>query len=424
MRSPGLALYLAFAARAEWLARTVLVRRLRRGKEDGPRIRERLGHPGLPRPAGGVIWFHAASVGEALSVLELLRRLRALRPDLTPLVTTGTVTSAALLAERLPAGALHQYAPLDVLPALGRFLGHWRPGLSVRVESELWPATLWATASAGVPIILLNARISERSFRGWRRAPLMARSLLRRVAAVWAQEAESAARFRRLGARQVEVTGTLKEGAAPLPHDDAERQRLQALIAGRPLWLAASTHPGEEGIVTAAHRRIRRSHPGALLVLVPRHPERGAEIAAALEAGGWAVARRAEGAVPGQTTDIYLADTLGEMGLWYRLASVAFVGGSLVPVGGHNPFEPAALGSAIIHGPHVANFADGYRRLHAAGAAVEVAHAEALAGAVTGTLVPSRAAQMATAAWEAFSAGSGVTERVLGMLEPHLPPRA
>lgn len=422
MAAPGLRLYLALSRRATPLARLILSRRARRGKEDPARLPERLGVPGLPRPDGPLVWLHAASVGEALSVMEVLRRLRTLRPDLAILVTTGTRSSAELVARRLPDGALHQYAPVDLLPALEGFLSHWRPGLAIWVENEIWPAMIHATAAAGVTLVMVNARISERSARRWRCAPGTIRRLMAAFRVIFAQDEASAARLRRLGAGAVVVTGTLKEGSAPLAHDESERRRIAARIEGRSVWLAASTHDGEEAMVAEAHRALRRSGIDALLILVPRHPERGPALAEALAAAGWRVARRGAGELPGQDTDIYVADTLGELGLWYRLSPVSFVGGSLVPVGGHNPFEPAALGSAIIHGPHVDSFADGYGRLGAAKAAIEVRDAAGLADAVRRAMAPDMAAALAAAAWALFSEGSAVTDRVMEALVPLLPP--
>ncbi|HEU0221633.1 MAG TPA: 3-deoxy-D-manno-octulosonic acid transferase, partial [Paracoccaceae bacterium] len=420
---PLLGLYLFLSARAVALAGLILRRRARRGKEDLSRLAERLGEPGLPRPDGPLVWFHAASVGEALSILELIARIGAIRPDLHYLVTTGTVTSAELMRRRLPAPAIHQYAPLDLVPGLRRFLAHWRPGLAVRIESEIWPATLVETHRAGVPIVLVNARMSERSARGWRWAPGMIRSLLGRFDAIYAQDEASAARFRWCGAREVAITGTLKEGSAPLPCDEQERRRFAALVEGRPVWLAASTHEGEEEMAAEAHRAVRRSQPGALLLVVPRHPERGPAIAAGLAAIGWKVGRRDAGEAPAAATEIYVADTLGELGLWYRLSTVAFLGGSLVQVGGHNPFEPAALGSAIIHGPHVENFAEGYSRLDRAGAARLVRDVQGLSEAVCAAMQAEAAAEMAAAAWDVVSAGAAVTDRVVAELKPRLPGR-
>ncbi|MEO0999068.1 MAG: 3-deoxy-D-manno-octulosonic acid transferase [Pseudomonadota bacterium] len=423
-RSLQLALYLSASARSEQVATRLLDRRLGRGKEDAERLQERLGHAALPRPEGPLVWFHAASVGEAAALLELLRRIAEARPDVTLLLTTGTVSSAAVVAGRLPPTARHQFVPVDARPAVQRFLRHWRPDLAVWAESELWPALIFETHGAGVPMLLVNARMSARSFRRWRFSRGMARGLLGRFDLVLAQDAVSAGFLRRLGVAddRIDTIGTLKEGAAPLPHDEAERARMAGHIGSRPVWLAASTHPGEEALVAAALHRARRSAPGLLLILAPRHPERGAEIAATLIAEGWRVARRGAGEVPDAETDIYLADTLGEMGLWYRLAPVTLVGGSFAEgIGGHNPFEPAALGSAILTGPATENFADAFARLEAAGAVVRVPTPEALDEAVTACLEPDRAARLARAAWDATSEGALVTERVLSEIIARLP---
>jgi 3-deoxy-D-manno-octulosonic-acid transferase len=422
-RSPGLALYLALSARADGYARRRLDRRCAAGKEDPGRLAERLGLPRLPRPGGRLVWFHAASVGEALSLVALIRRLAEARPDIGVLVTTGTVTSARVIDGRLPQGALHQYVPVDTAQAVRGFLGHWHPDLAVWTESEFWPRLMHETHRRGIPMLLINARMSEASFRRWRRARGMARWLLRRFDRVLAQDATSAGFLTRLGlpADRIAAIGTLKEGAAPLPCDEAERARLAGMIGTRPVWLAASTHPGEEDKAVAAHAVARRGARRLLLILAPRHPDRGAAIAADLTRQGWQVARRGAGEDPTAPTQIHVADTLGEMGLWYRLAPVSLVGGSLVPVGGHNPFEPAALGSAILHGPHVQNFADIYARLDAAGGARPVASTGALAGAVAELLAPDRAAAMARAAWTVTTAGAEVTERTLDLLLAHLP---
>lgn len=421
-RSALLSFYLFLSARAGGLARRALRGRVAAGKEDPARLPERMGQPGLARPKGRVAWFHAASVGEAVSLLEILRRIEVGRPDLTCLVTTVTLTSAQIMAARLPPRCVHQFAPLDVAPWVERFLAHWRPDLAVWTESELWPATLVETGRRGVPMVLINARVSTRSYKRWRWAGGMARALLGRFSRILAQDETAAEHFRRLGAdpERLEVTGSLKEGAAPLGHDEAERIRIARAFAGRSVWLAASTHVGEEEAALAAHARARRALPMLALILAPRHPVRGDGLAQMMRGRGLVVAQRSKGEPVTPDTDVYLADTLGEMGLWYRVASVSFVGGSLVEVGGHNPFEPALLGSAILHGPHVRNFADGYARLGAAGAAVEVRDEEELAGALTAALSPDRAAAMAAAAWDAMSDGADVTDRVLEVLGGYL----
>ena len=414
-RSLLLRLYLAVSRRSAAFARRALERRRAEGKEDGARLGERMGEAGRPRPEGQLAWFHAASVGEAASLIELLRRLQQTRPELGCLVTTVTVTSAEFLADRLPETCIHQYVPMDVVPWVKRFLAHWRPDLAVWTESELWPAMLCETHAAGVPMLLINARISNRSFRRWRLLGGMAPALLARFDRILAQDDLAGEQLTLLGAdpERLTVEGSLKEGAAPLPYDEAERVRLARAFAGRPVWLAASTHPGEEEAALAAHARARRALPMLALILAPRHPARGDALAEMLRGRGCNVAQRSKAEPVTADTDVYLADTLGEMGLWYRIASASFVGGSLVDVGGHNPFEPALLGSAIIHGPHVRNFIDGYRRLAQADAAVLVRNEGELAEAIVATIAPDRAAELAAHAWEAVSEGAEVTDAVL-----------
>jgi 3-deoxy-D-manno-octulosonic-acid transferase len=410
-----LRLYLAASRRSKRFARRALERRRDEGKEDAERLGERMGQASLPRPDGRLVWFHAASVGEAASLLEMLRRLTLARPEVCCLVTTGTLTSARFLADRLPEGCIHQFAPLDVRPWVRRFLDHWRPDAAVWTESELWPATLTELKARGIPTLLINARISNRSFRRWRMMGGMARALLAKFDRILAQDDLAGEQLTALGADPARLTveGTLKEGAAPLPYDEAERVRVARAFSGRPVWLAASTHPGEEEIVLAAHARARRALPMLALILAPRHPARGDELAEMMRARGLAVAQRLKAEPIGADTDVYLADTLGEMGLWYRIAAVSFVGGSLAEIGGHNPFEPALLGSAILYGPHVRNFIDGYRRLAAADAAVLVRSETELCEALVATMAPDRAAAMAAAAWAACSEGAEVTDTVL-----------
>jgi 3-deoxy-D-manno-octulosonic-acid transferase len=348
----------------------------------------------------------------------MLRRLTQARPGVSCLVTTGTVTSAQFLADRLPESAFHQYVPVDVLPWVRRFLDHWRPDVAVWTESELWPAMLTEAHDRGIPMLLINARISTRSFRRWRSMGGMAEALLGRFDRILAQDDLAGHQLLTLGAdpERLTVEGSLKEGAAPLPYDEAERVRIARALSGRAVWLAAATQPGEDEIVVAAHNTARRALPMLALILAPRHPNRGDALAAMLRGRGLSVAQRSKGEAIGADTDVYLADTLGEMGLWYRIASVSFVGGSLVEVGGHNPFEPALLGSAILFGPHVRNFVDGYRRLTDADAAVLVKSETELAEALITTMAPDRAAAMAAAGWAACSEGAEVTDAVLAAI--------
>ncbi|MEM7640995.1 MAG: 3-deoxy-D-manno-octulosonic acid transferase [Pseudomonadota bacterium] len=417
-RSAVLSAYLAVSNRASGWAERTLRRRLADGKEDPDRLDERRGIASLPRPDGRLIWLHAASVGESVSLLEMLRRMGEERPDLNFLMTTGTVTSADVLRGRLPDRAIHQFVPLDVAPWMRRFLNHWTPDLCVLAESELWPTLILETADRNIPIALINARMTAASHRRWRRAGSAGKILLNKIAHVQAQESETADRLISLGlpAARLEVTGTLKEGSAALPHDENERLRLAAAVKGRPLWVAASTHKGEEEMAARAHKQALQSWHRLLMVLVPRQPARADGIYQGLRASGWKVSRRSTGEPIGPDTQIYLADTMGELGLWYRLCPVSFVGGSLVDVGGHNPFEPAALGSAILHGRYIRNFADIYARLSDAKAARLVRDPAGLGTALTEVLEPDVAARLAHGAWEVCSTGAEVTEGAMDLL--------
>jgi 3-deoxy-D-manno-octulosonic-acid transferase len=422
-RSLALAGYLAATSRGEAWGRRKLQARLAGGKEDAARLEERTGTASQPRPAGRLLWFHAASVGESLSLLELIKRLLDVEPDLHVLMTTGTVASAEVLAARLPDRCLHQYIPLDLRPYVRRFLAHWRPDLAVWTESELWPNLIVETAAMGCKLLILNARLSDRSLRRWRLLGGAAASLLQRFTAVQAQDRATAQALRRLGlpAERIAITGTLKEGAPPPPCDEAERARLTRLTEGRPMWLAASTHPGEEAACLDAQIQAGRSLHRLLMILAPRHADRGDAVAALIQARGLGCARRSAGQDPGPETQVYLADTMGELGLWYRLAPVSFVGGSLAEIGGHNPFEPAALGSAILHGPHVHNFADIYGRLAEVGGARQVDTPSRLPAVLSEVLQPDVSAPMALAAWELCSGGTEATDKALALLQDHLP---
>ena len=400
-----------------------LAHRRRRGKEDSGRFGERLGRPSLPRPEGRLVWMHGASVGESLSLLPLVARLRDGLPDVRILITSGTVTSAGLLRERLPAGVHHQFAPVDRPGAVRRFTRHWQPDLAVWVESELWPNLILETAARGCPMLLLNGRMSDRSNARWRRAPRLSRPLLAAFHSVLAQTEADAERFRALGARNVAVRGNLKNDANPLPADEDGVAALGQAIGARPCWAAASTHEGEEETVAEAISALRRSHRDLLTILAPRHPERGDATAELLERSGLTTVRRSTGGaiVPG--TAVYLVDTLGELGLVFRLASIAFVGGSLAPHGGHNPLEPARLDCALVTGPHTENFTEAYAALEDAGAVSRVGDARTLADAVGALLEDESArAARAAAAHEAARALGGGVDAALGLIRNHLEP--
>lgn len=403
------------------LALLYLARRRQRGKEHPSRFRERLGYADGARPDGPLVWVHAASVGEATAVLGLIERLLDARPGLEILITTGTVTSGRLLETRLPARARHQFVPADLPGWTARFLDHWEPDLALWVESELWPNLIFGAEARGIPIVLVNGRLSARSYRRWRIWPGLIAPVLSAFDLCLVQDEHQAERFRSLGARNVEAVGDLKAAAPPLPFDPAELLRLRGSVASRPLWLAASTHAGEEELAARVHHDIAAKHPGLLTIIAPRHPARGEAIGAMLARHGLSIARRACGETVTRDTQIYLADTMGELGLFYRLAGVAFVGGSLAAKGGHNPFEPARLGCAVLRGPDMSNCAAMADALAAADAAETVSGAPALAQAVSALLADEGLrARRAAAAAGVVAAGFGILDTVSDRLAPWL----
>lgn len=351
--------------------------RARRGKEDRARLGERFGRASLTRPAGRIAWIHAASVGETNAILPLVEKMT--EAGIGVVFTSVTLTSAKIAGPRLPVGAVHQFAPIDAPPLIGRFLDHWRPEFALFVESELWPTTIVRLAASGTPQILVNARLSERSFRGWQRAGGVARSVFARIPLCLAQSAQDAGRYEALGAPRVVVTGNLKFDA-PAPNVDTEAlAEFQKAAIDRTVWVAASTHDGEETIAAEAHRLLNDRFSSLLTIVVPRHPERGDAIREELIGLGLQVVQRSRGETIEPTTEVYVADTLGELGLFYSAAPIAFLGGSLVPHGGQNPIEPARLSCAVLHGPHVHNFSDIYAAIDDVGRLPPIVDAESLA---------------------------------------------
>ncbi|MGH6816573.1 MAG: 3-deoxy-D-manno-octulosonic acid transferase, partial [Hyphomicrobiaceae bacterium] len=421
---PGwlLAGYRAATRVAAPAAPLLLQYRERHGKEESGRRGERFGKTAMPRPEGTLVWFHAASVGETNMLLPLIDTLRPVRPDVRVLLTTMTVTSAALAGRRLSPADVHQYVPLDVPRFVRRFLDHWKPALAVFAESEIWPNLILETAARGVPLALVNARISDRSYARWRRHRRVAESLLGRFDAVLAQNETLARRFRELGARAVEAVGNLKIDAPPPPVDAAAFQALQRALGGRPVLVAASTHEGEERIVAAAHRQLAQRLDGFCSIVVPRHPERGTAIAELLTQLGLSIRQRSLGGLPERACDVYIADTIGELGTFYALAPVAFIGGSLVPHGGQNPIEAVRSGAAVLTGPHWHNFQDAYRSLFEHDGAVRIHDADGLAAAVLRLLADDSALRAARQGAEAALATmSGALRRTTESLLRLLP---
>jgi 3-deoxy-D-manno-octulosonic-acid transferase len=396
-----------------------LRRRLKAGREDSARFPERQGIASKPRPPGFLIWFHAASVGESMSMLRLLGRLLAERKGISILVTTGTVTSAAMVAARLGDRVIHQYVPVDRRPWVERFLDHWRPDCAVWIESEIWPNLLLGVSARAIPAALVNAQMSAGTHRRWQLAPRTIRRLLETFDLCLAQSEDEAARLGRLGARDVRYAGHLKYAADPLPADPETLATLKKAVGLRPLWVLASSHPGEEEMGIDAHRRLVELFPDLLTVIVPRHVGRGAEIAAVARVYNLTVSLRSGGLPPHKRDAIYVVDAMGELGLWYRLAPIAVIGGSLAPVGGHNPIEAAQLGCALIFGPHMYSMAGIASELRGDNAALVVFDARSLADALGRLLEDRPAAQAMAAAGRAVAERNRtVIDRVIHALDP------
>lgn len=407
------------------VAPLLLRQRAARGKEDWTRLNERLGIAGLARPPGRLIWLHGASVGESLSALPLIEKLIG---SASVLVTSGTVTSAAMMSQRLPPGnsnhrALHQYVPLDTPGAVARFLDHWKPDLGLFIESDLWPNLIREAHGRGVKLALVNARISAASAERWMWARRSVNVLLSAFDMVLAQDDEIARRFRHLGAKNVEVVGSLKADAPPLGVDEDALAAMRQAIDGRPVLLAAQTHPGEDETVLPAHDLLRAQFPHLLTILIPRHTERGADLE--MLCGARAYRRRSAGGRITSQTAIYIADTMGEMGLFYRLAPFCFLGGSLVPLGGHNPLEPAVLHCAVLAGPHTRSAPAAYDTIFGAQGFGRVSSSADIAREAARLLAdPKAAAAAGDAAAQGAARLSGAVDRTIQHLKQLLDARA
>lgn len=411
---------------ATWLltpfAPSILKRRLGQGKEDPVRLPERMGVAQIARPDGHLVWLHAASVGEAVSLLTLVDRFKQSRPDLHLLITTGTVTSAQLMAKRLPDGVIHQFIPLDSPTYIARFLDHWKPDVGLIVESELWPNLILMAAKCGVKMGLINARFSQGSYEGWGKASGFLKSILTSFELILAQDGDSQARLEARGAQNVHSVGNLKFDAPVPTASQNDIEVLQKAVAGRPLWLAASTHAGEEEVISQTHVLLKKSYSDLLTLLVPRHPERGVEVGDMLDAQGLRVATRTVSYLPPKVCDIMMIDTLGELGLFYALCPIVFVGGSLVPIGGHNFLEAARLNCALLTGPHTENFKEVVETLEAAKAVDIVSDATELAARVSALLDDdAQCTAQAARASQAAQDLAGVTDKVWGHIVALLP---
>jgi len=417
--TPLLRAYQLLSRLATPLAPTLLARRLKRGKEDPARLDERYGASRIARPRGPLVWVHGASVGELLAVGPLVERIRS--KDFAVLCTSGTVSSAQVAVQRFPKTVIHQFVPIDAPRFVERFFDHWKPDLALFVESDLWPNLIIAAKERNIPLILVNGRVSERSFNRWRIVPSTIGSLLRRFDLCLAQSAGHAARYRDLGAPRITTTGNLKLDVPEPPADAAALAALRAAVGDRPTIAAASTHAGEESALIEAHRRLRNTFPRLLTIIVPRHPDRGPGIVEIANAAGLSTTLRSRDAQPDRDDDIYVVDTMGELGLVYRVAPIVFVGGSLASHGGQNPIEPIKLGAAILHGPHVWNFGEIYAALDAAHGADLVADVGKLAVRL-GALLKDTGQRdaLVAAARETVKTLGGALERTLAALDPYL----
>lgn len=416
--------YIGLTRMFQPMARSLLRYRERQGKEDAARMIERLGFPSAPRIQGHLVWFHAASVGETIAVLDLIKRLLDERKGLKVLLTTGTVTSANLAMRRLPEKrAIHQYIPLDSPDFMTRFFDHWKPHTIILTESEIWPNMIREARLRKIPMLLVNGRMSPRSFRRWRSRIRIARQLFSKLDLVLAQNDRYAGYFERLGSRNVISAGNLKTDASPLPVEAQALAALKKSVGKRPVFLAASTHNGEEEIISKAHKILAEDMPELLTIIVPRHPDRGSVICAQLRATDLDCKLRSRNESPGKC-DIYIADTIGELGLFYSLSPVAFIGGSLVSHGGQNPIEAISHGSLVLAGPHVHNFEEAYEDLRKANACVEVTSAEDVVENVSKYLGDADARKrMNSRAQEAVELMQGALEKTLEALDSFLPKR-
>lgn len=395
--------------------------RARKGKEDRSRRAERYGYASWKRPEGPLVWLHAASVGESLAIMPLIKRMESFGINLV--LTTGTVTSASIAEDRLSERTIHQYVPMDVKRAVHRFLDHWQPDLAIFAESEIWPITLSELSKRNVPQILVNARMSDRSNKRWQGRPALAQAIFGQLSQVIAQSEIDGERFKALGAPWVSVAGNLKTDVGMPKADPAVLTKIRAEMAGRPAWVAVSTHRGEEAMMGKVHRMVAAHEPDLLTIIVPRHPDRGREVFEELQGQGLNVVTRSSGEAISAHTDVFLGDTIGEMGLYLNLSEIAFMGKSLAAEGGQNPIEPAMTGAAILSGRYVQNFRDTYQKLLDAGGARLVGDDNMLASHILHLLRNDKDRQaLQAAARKTVDGMTGALERTSLSLDAYIMP--
>ena len=358
--------------------RSYVNKRKQNGKEDVNRFNERIGRPQMARPEGKLFWLHGASVGESVSMLPLINKILETYPDAHVMVTTGTVTSADVMQKRLPERAFHQFIPIDNPIFTNRFVKYWHPDVALWFESELWPAVLSSIKRKNIPLILINGRISNKTFKRWQQFDFICKELLNCFTFCLGQSDEDAYRLRVLGAKDATCLGNLKYAGLPLPIDEKSKAELLKQFGKRPLWLASSTHDDEEIRIAKVHKKLKEKFPNLLTIIAPRHPNRGEDIAKEINKIGLTTALRSNKEKVTPETDIYVANTIGEMGLWYDLSKIVFIGGSLIPHGGQNFIEPSRVRDAVIVGPHMHNFTDAMNRAKRADAVMQVSDTDEL----------------------------------------------
>ncbi|MCZ2328107.1 lipid IV(A) 3-deoxy-D-manno-octulosonic acid transferase [Bartonella sp. F02] len=389
-------------------------------KEERKRQKERLGKSCKLRPQSPLIWFHAASIGETFALFSLINYILSLKINV--LLTTGTMTSSTLAKQYFGNRLIHQYAPLDLELTMRRFIQHWKPDLVVVCESEIWPFRIQELAKRRIPQIIVNAHMSERSFKAWQKQFTFAKHIFKHIDMVIGQNERDIAHYRALGVKSVALSGNLKADVFPVV-DQALFTRYRNAVKNRPVWAAVSTHEGEEKIAFEVHKILKKYLPNLLTIIVPRHPERSEDILKEYSDGSLHFVRRSSNTIPNANTDILFGDTIGEMGLFLRLAQVAFIGKSLCEYGGHNPLELAVLGTAILTGPHVSNFQDMFEQFLSRDAARVVTNSQQLADQVYKFLTNEELRQkMVERAYAVANGMTGALERTLKELEPFLQP--
>ena len=356
--------------------RSYIKKRIEIGKEDKKRFNERIGRPTKERPEGKLIWFHGASVGESVSMLPLINKLLEANPDAHIMVTTGTTTSADIMAKRLPNRAFHQYIPIDNPSFTKRFIKYWQPNLVLWFESDFWPAMLSSIKRRNIPLILVNGRISNKSFKRWQQFDFISKELLSCFTFCLGQSEEDAYRLRVLGAKDSTCLGNLKFAGLPIPVDEEKKQEIISQIGDKQVFCISSTHANEEQMLGKHFNRLLEKHPNTFIIIAPRHPNRGNDIKQQIQDLGFTVSLRSNEEKITAKTQVYIADTIGELGIWYGISPIVFIGGSLIPHGGQNFMEPSRLKDAVIVGPYMHNFTEAMQRAQKANGIIQVNDSE------------------------------------------------